>query len=129
MYEFKEEYRTGISMIDQEHEKLFALAEEIYQLKNNEFIPDKFDNIREILEELREYTYTHFAHEEEYMETIGYKQLFTQKVQHDQFRELIASWNIEEIDENQETAIEEMLESVTSWLTEHILYLDKKIGQ
>lgn len=129
MYEFKEEYKTGISMIDQEHEKLFALAEEIYQLKNNEFIPDKFDNIREILEELREYTYTHFAHEEEYMETIGYKQLFTQKVQHDQFRELIASWNIEEIDENQETAIEEMLESVTSWLTEHILYLDKKIGQ
>lgn len=129
MYEFKEEYLTGIPMIDQEHEKLFALAENIYQLKNDEFIPDKYDNIRQILEELKEYTLTHFAHEEEYMQSIGYKQLFTQKIQHDQLREKIDSWDIDAIDEDQDGAIDEILNTVTEWLADHILYLDKKIGQ
>lgn len=129
MYEFKEEYLTGIPMIDQEHEKLFALAENIYQLKNDEFILDKYDNIRQILEELKEYTLTHFAHEEEYMQSIGYKQLFTQKIQHDQLREKIDSWDIDAIDEDQDGAIDEILNTVTEWLADHILYLDKKIGQ
>lgn len=129
MYEFKDEYLTGIPMIDEEHEKLFALAEDIYHLKNEEFIPDKYDNIRQILEELKEYTITHFAHEEEYMQSIGYKQLFTQKIQHDKLRETIDTWDIDEIDEDQDAAIDEILNTVTEWLVDHILYLDKKIGK
>lgn len=128
MYEFKDEYLTGIKMIDDEHRRLFELAEEIYNLKNEEFIPDKYDNIRYILEQLREYTLTHFEHEEEYMESIGYNQIFTQKIQHNELREQINNWNLEDIDENQDGMIDEILKVVTEWLSDHILYLDKKIG-
>lgn len=129
MYEFKDEFLTGIEQIDNEHRRLFEIAEELYVLKNEEFVPDKYDNIRHILGELREYTITHFAHEEQYMESIGYKKIFTQKIQHTELINTIKEWNLDNIDENQDEAIEEILKTVTEWLTEHILYQDKQIGK
>ena len=129
MYEFKEEFKTGIPMIDEEHARLFEIAEELYRLKEAEFIPDKYDNIRAILEELRDYTLTHFEHEEEYMESINYKRMFTQKIQHDGLRRQIAEWRLDELDESQDEAIDEMLKLVTAWLVDHILHQDKLIGK
>ena len=80
MYEMKEEYFTGIEEIDNEHSRLFEIAEEAYQLHKNEFIPDKYDQIKKILKELRDYAQMHFEHEEAYMESIQYKKMFTQIV-------------------------------------------------
>ena len=85
MYEMKSEYYTGIELIDEEHKQLFTYADEAYELLHEEFTPDKYDNISHILEELREYTKKHFADEEAYMESIQYKRLFTQKIQHQEF--------------------------------------------
>ena len=51
--------------------------------------PDKYDKMDIILEKLRDYTVKHFADEEQYMESIHYKKMFTQKVQH---MELYKSW-------------------------------------
>lgn len=129
MYEFKEEFLTGIEQIDTEHRKLFEIADRLYTLKHEEFIPDKYDNIREILCELRDYTMTHFEHEEAYMMSIGYKKMFTQKSQHDALRELINDWDLDAIDENQDEAIDEILKTVTDWLVNHILNEDKLIGR
>ena len=129
MYEFKEEFKTGIPQIDEEHKKLFEIADQIYELKNEEFVHDKYDNIRAILEQLREYTDTHFTHEEEYMRSIGYKNMFMQKVQHDALRQQMAEWDLDSIDENQDEAIDQMLTIVTDWLVNHILGYDKKIGK
>lgn len=129
MYEFKDEFLTGIEAIDNEHKRLFEIAEELYQLKNDEFIPDKYDNIKQILSDLKDYTMTHFDHEEEYMKSIGYKRMFTQLSQHNALREIINSWNLDEIDENQDEAIDAMLQTVTDWLVNHILNQDKLIGK
>lgn len=129
MYEFKDEFLTGIEQIDSEHRRLFEIANELCALKENEFIPDKYDNIREILNELKEYTLIHFEHEEAYMESIGYKRMFTQKIQHDALRKTINEWNLDDIDESQDKAIDEMLNTVTNWLVEHILNQDKLIGK
>ena len=71
MYEMKPEYYTGIAQIDEEHKKLFEIADEAYELYKNEFIPDKYDHIAKILNELRDYTKIHFQHEEEYMKSIN----------------------------------------------------------
>lgn len=129
MYELKEEFLTGIEEIDREHKRLFEIADELYELKCEEFIPDKYDNIRKILEELKDYTLTHFAHEEAYMQSIGYKRMFTQKSQHDALRQIMQEWDLDAIDENQDEAIEEMLRIVTEWLVNHILNQDKLIGK
>lgn len=129
MYEFKDEFLTGIEMIDNEHRKLFEIANELYDLRHEEFIPDKYDNIRKILEELKDYTMIHFEHEEEYMKSIGYKRMFTQLSQHNALREIINGWDLDAIDENQDDAIDEMLNTVTDWLVNHILNQDKFIGK
>lgn len=129
MYEFKDEFLTGIEQIDIEHRNLFEIADRLYTLKHEEFIPDKYDNIREILGELKDYTMTHFEHEEAYMASIGYKRMFTQKSQHDALRELINDWDLDAIDENQDEAIDEILKTITDWLVNHILNEDKLIGK
>ena len=129
MYEMKEAYYTGIPQIDAEHKRLFEIAESAYELRRNEFIPDKYDNIRDLLEELREYTKEHFKHEEEYMESIQYKKMFTQKIEHQAFIDKLDEINLDDIDENSDQMIDDILEFLTNWLVEHILHTDKQIGQ
>ena len=85
MYEMKDEYRTGIELIDEEHTHLFELVEEAYQLLKQEFVSDKYDQMTSILQELKDYTVKHFSDEEEYMEKIDYPALFIQRAQHKVF--------------------------------------------
>ena len=130
MYEMKDEYLTGIEFIDNEHRRLFEIAEQTYQLKNEEFISDKYDQIKALLEELKDYTRMHFSHEEEYMQSIGYKKLFTQKVQHQAFIDWLEEQNLDEIDtefENQDAVVDNILKYLTDWLVHHILETDKQI--
>ena len=128
MYEFKEEYVTGIEQIDEEHKRLFEIADETYNLSRKEFLVDKYDQVIQILKELKEYATMHFEHEEMYMESIGYKKMFTQKVQHNAFREKLNSWNLYDIDESSEEIVDEILNFLTNWLVSHILEHDKQIG-
>lgn len=128
MYEFKNEYVTGIASVDEEHKRLFEIADEAYQLTKEEFLVDKYDQVRHILGELKDYALQHFEHEEAYMESINYKKMFIQKVQHDEFREKINDMNLEHLDENSDAMLEEILEYLTNWLIHHILEHDKQIG-
>lgn len=129
MYEMKDEYLTGIEEIDTEHRKLFEIAEKTYQLLQEEFIPDKYDHIQELLMELRKYTKIHFQHEEEYMVSIQYKKLFTQRAQHDDFVRQLEEIDIQNMDENQQETIEGLLKFLTDWLVIHIIDLDMQIAQ
>ncbi len=128
MYEMKREYFVGIPSIDEEHSKLFEIAEEIYQLQRNEFIVDKYDNISAILHKLKDYTIMHFNNEEEYMMRIGYKKLFTHKIQHDEFKQKLDELNLDHLDDQSDAMITELLKFLTDWLVHHILEMDKQIG-
>ncbi|MDY2789957.1 MAG: hemerythrin family protein [Lachnospiraceae bacterium] len=129
MYEMKPEYYTGINMIDEEHKQLFKYADEAYELLHDEFIPDKYDRIDSILEKLRDYTVKHFADEEQYMESINYKKIFTQKVQHQEFIEKLDEFMEQHNDEveDQDEQITGILKYLTEWLINHILYVDGEI--
>lgn len=129
MYEFKDEYRTGIDFIDQEHTKLFEIADRAYNTLMDEFIPDKYDYIVEILNELRDYAATHFKHEEEYMMSIKYKRLISQKAMHNEFIDKINEYDLDKMDENQKDAILEILDFLNDWLVNHIMKSDKLIGE
>lgn len=125
----KPEYYTGINMIDEEHKQLFKYADEAYELLHDEFIPDKYDRIDSILEKLRDYTVKHFADEEQYMESINYKKIFTQKVQHQEFIEKLDEFMEQHNDEveDQDEQITGILKYLTEWLINHILYVDGEI--
>ncbi len=128
MYEMKPEYYTGIEFIDEEHTKLFSIANKAYEVLTNDFIPDKYDYIIDVINELKDYTQYHFDHEESYMESIGYKRLLSQKVAHDDFIEKLGEYNADTIDENQRASLLELVDFLNTWLVEHIFKKDKLIA-
>ncbi|MBQ2410165.1 bacteriohemerythrin [Anaerovibrio slackiae] len=128
-YEFTKDYHTGIDFIDEEHAKLFEIANRAYDLLTNQFVTDKYDAIVAVLEELRDYTKYHFNHEEEYMKSINYPKRFSQLHQHTQFINKLESYNLKEIDVNQQEGLLEILDFLALWLQSHIKGMDKKIGE
>lgn len=127
-YLFRPEYLTGIESVDRQHEELFRIIGEVHSLAKDEFLADKYDEIVHLLEELRDYTRFHFQHEEEYMESIGYAGLPAQKKAHEAFVERLEEMDLEQADDHQQETLGELLEFLTEWLINHILYADKKIG-
>ena len=128
-YEFTKDYHTGIDFIEEEHAKLFEIANRAYDLLTNQFVTDKYDAIVAVLEELRDYTKYHFNHEEEYMKSINYPKRFSQLHQHTQFINKLESYNLKEIDVNQQEGLMEILDFLALWLQSHIKGMDKKIGE
>jgi hemerythrin len=123
----KEEYKIGVELIDEQHKVLFDLADKAYMLLTYEFALDKYDKILEIIEELKEYTIFHFKSEEEYMESINYKRIFTQKIEHEKFIRVLENVDLRHLDQNQDASLVKMLNFLNDWLTGHILGKDKLI--
>ncbi|MDY2685191.1 MAG: hemerythrin family protein [Selenomonadaceae bacterium] len=128
-YEFTDDFLTGIDFIDKEHAHLFELANETYDLLRNELIPDKYDRIIDLIEELREYTKTHFADEEEFMEAIDFKKLWTEKHQHITFVKKLEDIDTQKLDDHQDAYILDILDFLAKWLTGHIKGVDRQIGE
>lgn len=126
MFEWKKEYEIGIVKVDNEHKKLFDIANRGYELLKNDFYVDKYDRIMDIMVELKDYAKFHFSAEEEYLASIGYKKLFTHKMEHDYFIEKISSVNINDIDTNQDKYIQDILDFMVQWIKVHILEKDKE---
>lgn len=126
---FTDEYLTGIALIDSEHRELFRIIGEVHRVITDEFIPDKYDEIVFLLEEMKRYTIFHFTDEEKYMESIQYEGLEAQKRAHDAFIARLEGIDLEHVDEHQQETLEELMEFLTEWLINHILNSDKKIGK
>ncbi|SRR5574344_1055324 len=128
-YNFTSDYLTGIESVDAEHRKLFEIANRAYDLLTDDFREDKYDQILAIMEELRDYTKTHFAHEEAYMESIQYKRRFSQKIQHAGFIQKLDSVDLKQMDSEQQKTLLELLDFLAIWLMRHIKGMDCRIGK
>ena len=126
-YEFTDDYLTGIEAIDQEHRRLFEITNGVYDLLTNEFMEDKYDRIVAIMEELRDYTKTHFAHEEEFMQSISFQYIWSEKHQHLTFIEKLDGIDMKKLDDHQEAYILDVLDFLAKWLTGHIRGADARI--
>ncbi|WP_142414655.1 bacteriohemerythrin [Hathewaya massiliensis] len=127
MIKWKNDFVIGVEKIDQQHKHLFDVANEAYDILKNDICLDKYDKIVNILNELKDYTVFHFNSEEEYMESINYKRMFSHKIQHNEFIKKINSVNLDNIDKNQDAYLIELLEFIVDWIENHILYTDKLI--
>lgn len=122
-------YETGISMIDEEHKKLFEIIAHANEVIHAQFLHDKYDEIIQILKELREYTVMHFHDEEEYMESIQYEGLEVQKRVHEAFVDKLNSLDLSDMENRQDEYLDELLNFLLDWLKNHIMKMDKKIPQ
>ncbi len=124
---FTDKFKTGISIVDEEHKKLFEIIGKIYTTIETELVHDKFDLILDIVDELKEYTQVHFQDEENYMREIGYDGLAYQEILHQNFIDKLNELDLDDVDDNQEAYLYEFLGFLQNWLVNHILKVDKLI--
>jgi hemerythrin len=124
MFTWKDEYETGVPIIDEQHKHLFEIGNNAYELLNNTLTIDKYDKIIHVIEELRDYAVFHFKYEEEYMLSINYKKFLSHKVEHDEFIKRVDEVDLTLIDESQNEYILSLLQFVYKWISEHILVKD-----
>lgn len=129
MIQWRDEFALGVPAIDEQHRKLFEIANRAYSVLKNELLVDKYDQIVNIFDELKDYTIYHFSFEENYMKSIGYRRFLSHKVQHDDFIQKINETDLNKLDENQEQYLIDTLEYVVDWIEKHILGVDKRIVQ
>ena len=129
MLQWKEEYEVGVAEIDEQHQKLIDIANRVYELMRNELALDKYDQIVEILQELKEYTVYHFHFEEGLMQKARYKKRFSHKILHQEFLAQVEAVDLSAVDENQDDYLIRIMDFIANWLIEHIVGEDKKVGQ
>lgn len=127
IFAFTDKYKTGIELIDHEHRRLFEIIRETNEVIHAQFLHDKYDEIINIINQLRDYTIMHFQDEEKYMERIGYENLEFQRFAHMAFVDRLNEINLDDVDDNQKEYLDELLQFLLSWLTNHILKMDKQI--
>lgn len=132
MKQISEEYRTGLEKIDAEHVILLELTERARKLFEDENMLFKCADIRKLLKELLDYTEMHFAHEEAFMEELGYEGLELQKTQHRMFVKKLQEF-MEEVNRlnlgTQDNLIHELFEYLQQWLHDHIKKEDMKYAR
>ncbi len=131
-FAFTSKYRTGITLIDDEHRRLFEIIKETNDLIHEEFLHDKYDEIVRLITELRYYTEFHFSDEEALMTHIQYPGLNAQKRAHSAFIERLVEIDLndlDEMDDHQQEYLLDLIQFLLDWLTNHILACDQKIGE
>lgn len=131
-FAFTPKYHTGVALIDEEHRRLFEIIRDTNALIHNDLLHDKYDEIMNLVNELRDYTEYHFNHEQEYMQKINYPQFDAQLRAHTAFMEKFTNITLEELDEidnNQQEYLMQFIDFLSSWLVNHVLKMDTKIGE
>ena len=129
MYQWSDEYTLGVEEIDKQHRRLIELADQVYLVLNDPWRLDKYNQILEVLGELKDYTIYHFKAEEEYMLKIGYKKRFSHAIAHNSFVEKLSAVDLKEVDEAQEQYLMELLNFITDWIVTHIMKTDRLYTQ
>ncbi len=120
--EWKDEYSVGIDSIDQQHKKLLNLINQL-QTAVDYSTGEEFE--REALDELVDYTKTHFTYEEGLMEQNDYPDFEPHKAQHVEMIKKVEEV-LAEYDKDPESAMSNAVEYLKDWLIKHINGTDKQ---
>jgi hemerythrin len=112
---------TGIQVIDRQHGRIVDYINRLYDAQTGGASKDE---IRMVIDELLDYTLTHFAFEETMLENINYPSLRTHKDTHDEFARQVSELRAR-FDKDQDTAIE-LNNLMVTWLFNHILHEDAR---
>lgn len=120
--EWKDDYSVGIDSIDQQHKKLLNLINQL-QTAVDYSTGEQFE--REALDELVDYTKTHFTYEEGLMRDNDYPDFEPHKLQHEKMFEKVREV-LAEYEQDQDTAMANAADYLKDWLINHINGTDKE---
>lgn len=105
---------TGIAVIDKQHHRIVEYINQLYDVRKTHTPQD----LEKILQELVDYTLSHFAFEESLMEEANYRFITGHKRVHDMFRRRISDF-MQRLKLGEDIT-EELLSVLKSWLLNHI---------
>lgn len=123
--------RTGIAIIDEQHEELFVTINKLEACKSSE------NNFYHVLSDLNRYVSLHFKTEEDYMKHTNYPNYTQHKECHEKFGKDFASFLKE--NSSKKSIMDsrlELIEFLEAWLKSHYenedlemaKYLKKQVG-
>lgn len=125
MFIWKKEFELGIASIDNQHKKLFEIGNRINALLSMHVDgSDDYDDILELIGELKDYTVYHFNTEENLFERYNYSEYDKHKKEHDAFIEYLNSVDFDSVDKNQDVFLSELLKKIVNWVFNHIITTD-----
>ena len=122
MIKWDDKYCVGISMIDEEHKKLFGILNKVIVVKEHNGNPEE---LWEVLREMANYAHTHFKTEEAYMWEFNYPEYQDHSEEHRDFTTEIIAYHDKVIKGDSQIA-NEIIEYLKWWLVNHIQETDKK---
>lgn len=120
---WNDNYLLGIAEIDNQHKKLLALANELYDVAMGDLETYKI-KMSLVLKKLTDYTVYHFDSEEKFMEVHGYEGTAVHKMAHDVFVKEVNNQIKMLTDDNKEAAAK-LYSFVANWVLTHIAKADK----
>lgn len=118
---WSEGYSVGLKEIDMQHMKLVDLINKLYNL----FLNKNYDDLKNIMKELKDYTLYHFSTEEKLFREKKYSNELEHIAKHE---ELVNQLNtlINEFMNSPSILTMKTMTFLQKWLTNHILKEDKK---
>jgi hemerythrin len=122
MIKWSDKYSVGISIIDEEHKKLFELI-------NKANLVAKFGNnsndVLAILDQMTEYVLNHFETEEHYMKEFHFPGFQPHRSEHIDFTNTTMDYKNRAVGGDYQIT-NEILEYLMQWLSNHIQVTDTK---
>lgn len=123
--EWKDKYSVKVKRFDDAHKNLLRLINKL----NKAMLDGKGSSvIGDIMQELVDYTETHFRDEEEIMEKYGYGMLKEQKASHIKFVEKIAKIS-KDMHNGNVGVSNDIMEFLKDWLIKHIVGSDQQYSE
>jgi len=119
---WKESYGVNIKEIDEQHKQLVAMINELHDAMVKQQAKEV---LGKILDKLINYTATHFATEEKYMQQHGYPGYAEHKAKHDKMTAKVLSLK-KEWQAGRATLTIEVSKFLKDWLDKHILGTDQQ---
>lgn len=120
--EWEDSYSVGLNSIDLQHKKLINLINQL-QTAVDYSTGEEFE--REALNDVLDYTKTHFTHEEGLLEQHGYPELEPHKAEHLRMIKYIEV-TIAKYEKDPDSSINNALDFLKQWLINHINGTDKQ---
>lgn len=124
---WKDEFSIGVDTIDKEHRRLFKIINKLFAFSEEE--KKSQWACQEGIKFFKDHAMKHFADEEEYMESIGYKDIRTHKHIHAAFRQKTLPALEEELEQSDYSpeSVDHFLGVCAGWLIGHTLTEDRAI--
>ena len=120
-------FSVGVDEIDSQHKIWIQTINDLHVALCLGNTGNLISETKKAVTTMYEYTCFHFKTEEAYMESVNYPDLLSHKALHDAFsEEVLQIYN--DVQADKHVLSSEIMKRLTTWLQEHILQVDSKIG-